>query len=817
MLRSIARFTGRLLLVVLIVVLIAGTGGYFYLRQSLPQLDGTLTVQGLREPIEIVRDTDAVPHIYARHRHDALFGLGFVHAQDRLWQMESQRRLGQGRLAEIAGEPALILDRIARVVGFYRAAQADWQTLAPAVRSDVEAYVAGINAALEVIKQRPLPPEFVLLGITPEPWTGPDVLLGAKNMAWILSGNRSEELLRFSMTDVLGAAKMQELIPPSDGRLTILDATAAQLAPAAANQPPVLPRASLHPDTAHALDQVLQAIEGTGNGQGIGSNNWVVAGVRSLSGQPLLANDPHLEARLPSTWYLAHLVSNDFDVIGATIPGLPAVVIGRNQQIAWGVTNMYPDVQDMFLERLDASGQMAEFQGRMEPMTIITETIQVRGSAPVVQQVRITRNGPLLSDVINAQLRPDAPQYPPMAFRWNALDAEDSTIEAFLKLNSAKNWEEFRAALSRFVTPAQNFVYADAAGNIGYQAAGRVPIRASGNGEVPAEGWSGAFAWVDWVPFEAMPQQLNPPQQQLITANNQPVPTNYPYFLGSDWEEIHRAERITELLQSKPQFVPADFAVMQHDQRSTFARAILPTLLELTTPSTPEERAALELLRSWDGTMSGESAAAAIYQAWLYRLPRAVVGDELPDYLTRRYQSRFKFTSRFLTRTLADPNNPWCDDRSTPSPEDCAAIVTRSFSSAVQDLRSRFGSDPARWRWDQLSTIVFSHTAFGTVPVLNQLFSRFAPGGGDMSTVNFTLFSFERPFEQSWIAGYRQVIDLASTRGGLFIQAIGQSGNLLSPYYADYLEDWQAGRLRPMRMDRAEIEQHRLSTLRLEP
>jgi penicillin amidase len=796
-----------------VLLLIAGSGGYVHLRRSLPRLDGTVRVAGLGAPVEIMRDVDGIPHIYGQSQADVFLGLGYVHAQDRLWQLEFQRRIGQARLSEWLGSSTLATDRFVRTLGVYRAAQQAWATLPAETKALVDAYAAGINTFLA--EGNSLPPEFTLLrissGIDPAitPWTGPDVLVWAKMMAWDLGGNYTTELLRNELFRAVGAERAEQLLPayPDTGP-TIMTATAA-----GGDYTELI-----------AAGERVRSLLGVGgpSGEGLGSNNWVVDGTKSTTGAPLLADDPHLGTRVPSIWYLAHLSAGDFNVIGATLPGLPSVVIGRNNEIAWGVTNVGPDVQDLFRERLDPTGRFAEFQGRMEPLEVRTETIKVHGQADEVFEVRVSRHGPLISDILNKnnQERPPDEQSPPiepLAFRWTALDPEDRTMIAFLGVNRARNWDEFTKALSNYVAPAQNFVYADRAGNIGYYAPGRYPIRAGGDGALPAEGWSGAHEWTGWIPFDELPHVYNPPEHFIATANNRPVPASYPYFLGRDWAPRYRAERITELLRAKDKLSPDDFAAIQGDRVSLLARDLVPKLLKLVSPQDERQRQAVALLQSWDGNTEGSSAAAAIFEAWLQRLPKAIVGDELGKRVTNQYFGRFSFVGPFLVDTLVDANNPWCDTTTTTALETCANVAEQTLQATLTDLAAQQGGQIDRWRWDRMHLVVFPHQPFDKVAPLRRIFSRSIAQGGDWSTVNVGPFNFSEPFQQQSIPGYRQIIDLADADGGRFIQAIGQSGNVLSPHYDDYLADWQAVRYRPMRFQAEAVKRAHQATLRLVP
>ncbi len=834
------RLFGRILLVVLVVSVVAVTGAMSYLRRSLPIVDGTVQVSGLSAPVDIVRDADAIPHIFATRRADGLFGLGYVHAQDRLWQMEFQRRIGFGRLSEILGPAALPQDRFLRTVGFGRAARSAWSALPPDTRNDLSAYVAGINAFLAGHHGSALPPEFTLLRFAPEPWTGADVIVWQKMMAWDLSGNYSFELLRRDLLARVGADGLAALMPPYPERgLSIIGADAWSTSPAG----PATRRTTAawpRPQTDAATGSLSAAFTGAlGSGprtvadfllagsrtEALGSNNWVVDGAMTASGMPLLANDPHLSARAPSIWYLAHIAAGEYDAIGATLPGAPGVVLGRNRRIAWGATNVGADVEDLYRERLDGTGRFARFGNRWEPLTIVPETIGVKGQAPVRIEVRVSRHGPLVSDAINAvnaaspsPVRRALPAVEPLALRWTALDATDTTIAALLRLGDARNWGDFTAALRDFVVPSQNFVYADVDGHIGYLAPGRIPIRAAGDGSLPAPGWTGESEWIGWVPFDDLPRAYDPPEHRIVTANDRPAPPAYPYLLGLEWAEPYRAERITDLVR-KPKLTPDDFAAAQRDTMSLHAKAVLPLLLAIAVPQDADDREAVRLLRRWGYDARGDSAAAALFEAWFLHLAPALAGDELGPLVLDAYQGRYSYVTRFIVHLLqAHPSGRnWCDDVRTPQPETCAEEVGNALHAAVGDVRRRLGGGPPGWRWDALHPVVFPHQGLDSLRWLRPLVSRRAAGSGDWSTVDVGAVAADQPYEQHAIASYREIIDLSRRDDSRYLDALGESGHPLSPHYDDFLSDWRAVRHRPMRRDRAAIERGAIGHLRLIP
>ena len=821
------------------IVTAAGAGAYAYLRRSLPQTSGTVHVNGLSGPVEIVRDADAVPHIFASAKRDALFGLGFVHAQDRLWQMEFQRRIGHGTLSEVFGAATVPQDRFLRTVGFGRAARSAWERLPEDARGQIEAYIAGVNAFLA--SDPPLPPEFALLRFKPAPWTGPDVLVWVKMMAWDLSANYSHELLRHDLLARVGPQRTAELMPPypHDG-LSILSSVPGG-----------------HPDadgerTSHTVDHapvrsavgpfdvaqggwsqafvralegdeaVRQRLLGGGRIEALGSNNWVVDGTLSATGKPLLANDPHLGTHVPSLWYLAHMSAGDFDVVGATLPGAPAVAIGRNRHIAWGETNVAADVEDLYRERIDPTGKLVEFRGALEPLRILKETIKVSGGDPIEIEVRTTRHGPLVSDAINANNAasagdPKPAVLEPLAFRWTALDESDNTVVAFLLLNEARNWNEFTAALRHFVVPSQNFVFADVEGHIGYYLPGHIPIRASGDGSSPAEGWTGEMEWTGWIPFDELPHVYDPPEHFIVTANHRPAPPAYPHHIALEYPDPYRARRITDRLAGRTRLTVDDFRSLQADTLSLHAKALVPQLLQRVRPENDLDRRAVELLRQWNFSAAADSTAAPIFQAWFLRLAAALAGDELGPLILDSYRGRFSYITRFVTNTLAAGESPWCDDVTTPARETCEQVITRALHDGVADLTERLGADTARWRWDAVHRAVFPHQGLDSIAPLRTLLSRSIPNAGDWSTVNVGTVLVDRPYTQEAVPGYRQIVDLSPANNSRFIDAVGMSGHFLSRHYDDFMTDWRDVRDRKMRMKRAEVDDGALGRLLLTP
>ncbi|HEU4324717.1 MAG TPA: penicillin acylase family protein [Roseiflexaceae bacterium] len=791
--------------IVLVLTLALAGGGYLWLRGSLPQTSGTIRIAGLSGPVEVVRDAAGIPHIRGSTEEDALLGLGYVHAQDRLWQMEFQRRIGNGRLSEVLGEPTRETDMFLRTLGPHRAAAQAWTSATAEERRVLEAYVRGVNAFISTHRGRQLPIEFSILGFEPEPWRPEDVIVWIKMMSWNLGGNWADELLRARLVAKVGPEKAAELLPAASADDPVIlpaDSPSAWGPPRPTTAAPVTPVGERTTAGLLAVDAAIRDGLGLG-GPLIGSNNWVIGGIRSATGKPILANDPHLGAQVPSIWYLAHVTGGGIDAIGATLPGLPGVVIGHNQRIAWGVTNTGPDVQDLFIERI--SGNTVEYKGAQEPLTVITETIKVKGQPDVPLQVRITRHGPVISDVIE-----DNDQT--LAFRWTALDDEDHTLGAFLALNRAGSWQEFTAALKRYHAPMQNFVYADVDGNIGYYAPGALPIRAKGDGLVPVPGWTGEYDWSGYAPFEQLPHSYNPEQGFIVSANNRVAPDNYPYLIGSNFAAPYRAIRITELIKAKALHTLDDVAAMQADVRSAQAAALLPYLLQ-AEPADERSARALELLRGWDGTMSRPSAAAAVYQAWYKQLPLRLFADEVGEDLADSYPGD---PVAIVMPGLLRDNAAWCDDTRTAERESCAATMGLALRDGLADMAQAQGSDdPSAWRWDKVHIALFPHNPFDSVPQLQPIFSRSIPNDGDRFTVNVA--PPDENYRQSHVPSYRGIMDLADLDRSRFMHTVGQSGNPLSPHYSDLLERWQRVEYLPMTFSRGAVDAAASERLVLEP
>jgi len=796
------------------IAALAGVGALVALRRPLPRTNGRIKLPGLRARVEVRRDRWGIPHIYAEHNEDLFCALGYVHAQDRLWQMEMHRRIGHGRLAEIFGPVAIDSDRFIRTLGFSRIARREATLLDDETATLMTAYLRGVNALIEHTGNR-LPLEFTLLGIQPQPWELTDLLVWPKMMSLTLAANWMQELLQAQIVATVGIERASALLPryPEDGPLTI---------PAGAHYTPDMGAA--------ALQLASEAAFFTGETETPqGSNAWVVAGKRTTSGRPLLANDPHLNLSLPNLWYQVHLEGGDFHVAGATIPATCGVIIGHNQRIAWGVTNARTDNQDLFIERFDPADPL-RYRWRDEWLTaeLVQETITVKGQAePVVIDVRITRHGPIIDPVAGA-LRGETPasgeESIALALQWTALEPSALT-RAVLRLNRARNWEEFRAALTDWDTPPQNFIYADIDGHIGYCLAGRLPVRRRSDGMLPVPGWNGEYEWEGMIPFAELPSQLDPPNGAIVTANHRITaedrPTSAP--IHGSWLNPYRAQRIQDLLAATKQHDARSFARIQNDVLSLPGKALVEQVARLNLEPGMEQRVR-DLFVTWDGQLRAESVGGAIYEGLRYHLLR-IVYQELADlfrvpaalgtfsvlpaniYLERALPM---ILTRMATQPLDQPDE-WLGNGRT-----WGGVLRAALARTAAELRERLGPDPTRWQYGRIHSLTLRHP-LGSVPALTPLFNRGPwPMGGDIDTVNHCYIPRDTAGMQIYNApSVRFILDLNDWDASRAILPAGQSGHPASPHYADMTAAWRAGAYHPLLWTRPAVERHTAHVLTL--
>jgi penicillin amidase len=767
---------------------IAKVGFTWLGRRRLPQIEGSLTLPGLSAPVEIIRDRWGIPHLYAATAHDLFFAQGFVHAQDRLWQMELNRRTAQGRLSELFGELALDTDRTARTFGFNRLGQVDWANTSGELREIILAYTAGINAFLNSPTAK-LPIEFTLLNHRPEPWQPEDTAAFTRVMMWQLSHAWYSEIIRAQIAVAVGAehAAELEIHYPANNPITL---------------PTGIEFNQLDPDGS------FMKANGPFLERGLGSNAWAISAGKRLTGQVVLCNDIHLTMSLPSMWYEAHLIANDFNVTGVTLPGVPLVLVGHNARLAWGITLAFTDCEDLFVEQVDPQNpQRYQFQGEWLEAEVITEAIPVKGRAePHLEPVIMTRHGPIISDVVD---------YPEQRVAVNSMALRpSSSFNGWLLLNKAGGWDEFVEAMRQIEAPQLNVTYADIAGNIGHWVTGKVPVRAKGDGTVPVPGWTGEYEWIGEIPFAEMPHAFNPERGYIISCNHRLVPDDYPHFLGNAWMNGYRARRIEDIFAQKTRISFDDCRAIHVDFTCIPGQEFVGCLQGLTSDD-PDVQLALKHLRSWDGQLAPNSIGGTLYEVTRYRLVRNLLEPGLGQTLTLRLmgkgfnpvlQASHEFYGHDTVATLRLLNNPdsWWMKQAGGSEK----VLARSLKEAVEWLRAKLGSNVEGWQWGKIHRAIFTHSLSLQKP-LDQVFNRGPfPIGGDADTPCQTGFHTHDPYDnKAWAPTYRQIIDLNDLSRSLAVFPPGQSGQLGSPHYDDLIEPWLKGEYHPMLWTREQVEQ----------
>ncbi|HUV08379.1 MAG TPA: penicillin acylase family protein [Spirochaetia bacterium] len=864
------------LIMILIVFLV------IVFRLPLPKTKGSLTIHGLEKSVEIVRDNNGIPHIYAQSEHDLYFGQGVVHAQDRFWQMELWRRIGAGRLSEYFGKSVLGTDIYLRTMGFARIAEKEYARLDTQTRKALDAYVAGVNAYIEKRQPFQLSLEFTLLGlqgvkIKIEPWTPIHTMTWLKVMAQDLNYNMSTELMMVDLLRSVGLPRIQDFLASYRGeempyiisnaefrnremRPNLIDmallgdehrtALANLNTRLVGNPDPerVQPPGDSVPNSLFSGSLSLSSLSlgsltlghlTLGQGTGIGSNGWVISGRISATGKPLLANDPHLGVQMPSIWYEVGLhcldPENPFNQRGYSFAGAPGIVIGHNDRIAWGMTNMSADVQDLYIERINPlNPNQYDEKGVWTDMDLVYEEIRIRGEKnPYVLPVRFTRHGPIMTDhgdmidyngfgVEPQSIFPQNLVLTAMALRWTALEP-NATLSSLLRLNRARNFSEFQNALRSWDVPAQNFIYADVSGNIAYQAAGRIPIRARGDGLFPAPGWTREFEWTGFVPFAELPRLFNPEKGYIVTANNPVTALDYPYFQGTDFDYGYRARRIADMIEAlKGRISSEDIAVMQADSLNLSALEILPYLEPLIFSDRTLEAARNRLLR-WNGIMEADSPDAALFGYFNVALVERTFKDQIPESLWHPAKA-LKSVSRLqnaLYFLLKDPSNSWWDDVSTPSfVETRDDILLRSFEEAYARGAKQLGKNLDNWRWGKVHTVTFQNQTLGKSGnrLVEGIFNRgpFSVSGG-LGQVSSTNFTFDRPFSVHSLSSMRQIIDLADFSRSLFMHTTGQSGHPAHRHYDDFINSWLRGQYHPDLWEREDADSRSEGLLILKP
>lgn len=871
-----ARVLLRVIAGVLVLALVLALAGLFLVRRSFPSTDGEISLPGLDAPVTIHRDESGVPTIEAETAHDLFLAQGFVHAQDRFWEMDFRRHVTSGRLSELFGKSQLGTDTFIRTLGWRKVAEQEVKKLDKTSLGYYEAYADGVNAYLEDKSPTELSLEYAVLGLETgstevEKWTPVDSVAWLKAMAWDLRSNLEDEIDRSILSSELTDEQMSDLYPdyPYATRPTILGGRAGDKAPKDRSgdddeQEPRVDDRAREDDEAQAGGTVTEAPR-TGNtdteaaaptddllelrntltslppmlGQNsddIGSNSWVISGEHTNTGRPLLSNDPHLAPAMPSVWYQVGLrckkVTDEcpFDVTGFSFSGLPGVVIGHNQSIAWGLTNLGADVTDLVVEKI-RDGKVIHDDGD-EPLQVRKETIEVAGEDPREITIRSTRNGPLVSKLdgtyrkaLDATTGADsqdpksgpAEEYYGLALDWTAL-RPGTTASAVFAINKATNWQEFRHAASLFDVPSQNLVYADVAGNIGYQAPGMIPRRGKADGTVPRRGWKSDEDWQGWVDFEDLPHLYNPERGWIVTANNPVAAPGETVQLGEDFDYGDRARRITKRIKDAAdegrKLRPMDMAEIQNDDQNPFAAKLVPQAVKIHSHGDEDILEAKKLLKSWNGFDSANSAGAAYFNVLTKTLLEQTISSKLPDGVSPAGGSRWYLV---LSELLEDPDSQWWSSKGVEGRDEALRKAMKTAWAETEDL---LGPEPVTWRWGILHRLTIRNASLGEsgITPVEKLFNRgpYEVSGGS-GVVHATGWDASVGYETNWVPSMRQTVDLSNFDASNWINLTGASGHAFHPHYDDQTNDWAANVNRPWPYSKEAVAAAAEDTLTLEP
>jgi len=838
-----------------LLVVVAGTG-VFVVRHSFPSYDGSAELRGLDGEVEVVRDANGIPQIYADSASDLFAAQGYVHAQDRFFEMDFRRHVTAGRLAELVGEDALETDKFVRTLGWRRVAERELKMLEPTTRGYLEDYAKGVNAYLEQHQGSGISLEYAVLSLQgpdyrPEPWTAADSLAWLKAMAWDLAGNMDEEIARTRMAPILSLAAINLLYPSypygrnmpivtsggvSEGKFTTDPGGAGSVR-----------RAQLDPALLKSLDRIEKITKGLpdlmGRGDGIGSNSWVVSGDHTTTGKPLLANDPHLGATMPGVWSQVGLHCRKvdercpFEVSGFGFAGVPGVVIGHNNDIAWGFTNLNPDVTDLYLEKVRGNG--TQYGAKVEPFVETrSEGFKVAGRDTEEKiTVRVTKHGPLISDISDdqrevgalsaeagpaAKARTGTEKYA-VALKWTAL-TPGRTADAIFAFNKATNWSDFRAAARLFEAPAQNLVYADREGHIGYQAPGRVPVRGKAAtkgyepGDWPALGWDKAYDWKGFVPFDELPTEFDPADGMIVTANQAVAPQGYKHRLGDSWDYGYRSQQILDRLKSTNKLDVDSMASIQLDTKNRNAEILVPRLLDIGI-NDDFVRQGQDVLRGWDFNQPADSAPAAYFNIVWRNVLALTFHDQLPAEIWPDGGSRWFEVMRRLLEDR-ERNNAWWDDLGTPQRETRDDILREAMVKARDDITKSMARDPENWEWGRLHKLTLTNQTLGKsgIGVVERLFNRgpYELGGGS-AIVNATAWDASKGYQVTAVPSMRMVVDLDNLDNSRWINLTGASGHAFHGNYTDQTDLWAKGETLPWPHSRGAVEARREHTFTLAP
>ena len=789
-----------------LVAILAATLTYLYYAQS--NISGKRTIKSLGDSVSITFDEVDIPHIQAKSQVDAYFALGYLHASERSWQMEMNRRIASGRLSEILGPDTVKIDRFIRTLGIKRAAERQFDRYPVSAKRVLQAYADGVNAGNAQLGWA-LPVEYLLTGSKPGHWSPTDSVAWMLMMAYDLGGNWHKELQRLELSQYLNTKQVWEVMPSFEAGEPVTNVDFAKMYRD-------LKVFNLAEKTPHIRPKNLPATELAhlnmpGATDGIGSNNWALSGKNTQSGKPLLANDPHLGLSAPAIWYFAYLDAPGLKVIGGTLPGIPAVVLGRTDKFAWSFTNTNPDVQDLYIEKIDeANPGMYRGPDGPLPFKVRQEIIDIKNAPSLTFLVKETRHGPVISDsYARANKAIDTSRYA-LALRWTALDTENQSVAGLLEMNRATDLDQFKQALRKNYAPMQNVVMADIDGNIAYQAAGVAPKRLLHHGlygAAPALGWEKQYDWNGYVPFEQLPASNNPEQGWIATANQRIIATNDPNPLTGDWDLSARYDRIVDLIKSRSTYDMDFMKVMQADTLSLTSLPLLP-LFKTSQSSHPLAAQAMEIAKNFDGNMTINSPSALIFNAWADHLTRNLfsrLGHLFSDnYGNQNYRAA-------LLNQIQNPNSPWCDDPKTTEVETCQQSSNQALDKALSYLAKEYGNDPKKWSWGEAHTAISEHRPLSKIPLIGKLFNISTPFPGDSNTINvgrLELLRSSNPYETLQAASLRTIYDLSDLEKSLFIYQTGQSGWVQSKLYRNMSSLWANNEYLPLKMKSDNVKRH---------
>jgi penicillin G amidase len=755
---------------------------HYLLLKSLPEYSGEKDLAGLSGKVEIYRDNYGVPYVFAQSDNDAAFSLGYLHAQERLFQMDIARRAGEGRLSEIFGSTTVLYDKMFKTFGMDRVALLILKQLDTKTRDILNSYSDGVNAYINEYKGK-YPFEFNILQYDPYPWKPEHSLLIAKMISWELNISWWGELSFSHLIQKLGEEKVKEILPDYPE-----------------NAPTIIPpEFKKYPEISDLFIDVNKSFRKFLNFEGthIGSNSWVVNAKKSISGKPIIANDPHLGFQAPAKWYAVVIRGKTWKADGLTLPGVPSIVIGKNQNISWVLTNVMADDADFYVEHLDSTETKYLVDGNWNNLKISDYIIRVKDSSDIKFTVKETHRGPIISGVHPLEkffpVKEKAPAV--LSMRWTGREISNE-LQSFYSINNCKNWSEFKGILKNFCSPGQNFIYADKEGNIGYICGAKIPIRPVVNPTFVYDGSSGSSDWKGFVPYEEMPYLYNPPENYIASANNKTV-RDFPYYISNLWEPPSRIERITTLLNSKPVHSVNDFMKYQMDLKSPYAQEITQYVLsafESIKVKDKNLKIAIDLLSKWDYQMYEQSQVPAIYNVFLYYLMKNIFEDEMGTNLFKQYVFLANVPYRTIVKLLKENSSSWFDNIKTPNIETRDEIIRLSLSDALTFLEKNFGSSPVNWQWGNLHKVTHKHFMHGALSIFDK-FLDVGPlrAGGDGTTLFNGEYSFTEPFEDKLGPSMRYIYDFSKSDEFYLILPTGQSGNILSDHYQDMSDLWLRG------------------------